>query len=121
MPVQVAVPSRTDVREYQELKSCLDKLVGQINGRFSTANWSPVRYIYGCLSQQELAGFYRFYSIQFSHNLNYCLGDFSSSDRRVRVKWGGKYENDCSRLHITSLDCVSYILQDIYRAAESVA
>ena len=31
---QVAVPSRTDVREYQELKEMMDKLVGQINGRW---------------------------------------------------------------------------------------
>ena len=37
----------------------MDKLVGQINGRFSTPNWSPIRYIYGCISQSELAGFYR--------------------------------------------------------------
>ena len=28
-------------------------------GRFSTATWSPIRYIYGCVSQAELAGFYR--------------------------------------------------------------
>ena len=59
MLFQVAVPSRTDVKEYQELKENMDKLVGQINGRFSTAHWSPIRYIYGCISQTELAGFYR--------------------------------------------------------------
>jgi len=59
MLFQVAVPSRTDVKEYQELKENLDKLVGQINGRFSTARWSPIRYIYGCIPQSELAGFYR--------------------------------------------------------------
>ena len=59
MLFQVAVPSRTDVREYQELKEKMDKLVGQINGRFSTHCWSPIRYIYGCLTQAELAGFYR--------------------------------------------------------------
>ena len=59
MMFQVAVPSRTDVKEYQELKENLDKLVGQINGRFSTHNWSPIRYIYGCIPQSELAGFYR--------------------------------------------------------------
>ena len=34
----------------------MDKLVGQINGKFSTPNWSPIRYIYGCISQSELAG-----------------------------------------------------------------
>ena len=59
MLFQVAVPSRTDVKEYQELKETLDKLVGQINGRFSTASWSPIRYIYGCIAQSDLAGFYR--------------------------------------------------------------
>jgi trehalose 6-phosphate synthase/phosphatase len=26
-------------------------VIGRINGRFSTANWSPIRYIYGCVSQ----------------------------------------------------------------------
>ncbi len=53
------MPSRTDVKEYQELKEEMDKLVGQINGRFSTPMWSPIRYIYGCISQDELAGYYR--------------------------------------------------------------
>jgi trehalose 6-phosphate synthase/phosphatase len=40
----VAVPSRTDVKEYQELKEDIDKLVGSINGSFSTPSWSPIRY-----------------------------------------------------------------------------
>ncbi|KAK7078119.1 alpha,alpha-trehalose-phosphate synthase (UDP-forming) [Halocaridina rubra] len=57
--LQVAVPSRTDVKEYQELKEELDQLIGRINGQFSTPNWSPIRYIYGCVSQEELAAFYR--------------------------------------------------------------
>ncbi|CAL4075772.1 unnamed protein product, partial [Meganyctiphanes norvegica] len=57
--LQVAVPSRTDVKEYQDLKEEMDRLVGLINGQFSTANWSPIRYIYGCVSQDQLAGFYR--------------------------------------------------------------
>ncbi|CAG5099795.1 Similar to tpsp: Bifunctional trehalose-6-phosphate synthase/phosphatase (Thermoproteus tenax (strain ATCC 35583 / DSM 2078 / JCM 9277 / NBRC 100435 / Kra 1)) [Cotesia congregata] len=57
--LQIAVPSRTDVREYQELKLEMEQLIGSINGRFTTPNWSPIRYIYGCVSQDELAGFYR--------------------------------------------------------------
>ncbi|CAL4124161.1 unnamed protein product, partial [Meganyctiphanes norvegica] len=57
--LQVAVPSRTDVKEYQELKEDLDRLIGRINGRFSTANWSPIRYIFGCVSQDQLAAYYR--------------------------------------------------------------
>jgi trehalose 6-phosphate synthase/phosphatase len=41
--LQVSVPSRTDVKEYQDLKEEMDQLVGRINGRFSTPNWSPIR------------------------------------------------------------------------------
>jgi hypothetical protein len=47
------------VKEYQDLKEEMDQLVGRINGRFTTYSWSPIRYIYGCVSQDELAGFYR--------------------------------------------------------------
>ena len=57
--LQISVPSRTDVKEYQELKEEMDQLVGKINGRFTTANWSPIRYIYGCVAQDDLAAFYR--------------------------------------------------------------
>ncbi|XP_046447216.1 alpha,alpha-trehalose-phosphate synthase [UDP-forming]-like [Daphnia pulex] len=57
--LQISVPSRTDVKEYQDLKEEMDQVVGKINGQFSTANWSPIRYIYGSISQAELAAFYR--------------------------------------------------------------
>lgn len=57
--LQIAVPSRTDVKEYQDLKEEMDQLVGRINGRFTTPNWSPIRYIYGCINQNQLAAFYK--------------------------------------------------------------
>lgn len=57
--LQISVPSRTDVKEYQDLKEEMDQMVGRINGRFTTYNWSPIRYIYGQVGQDELAAFYR--------------------------------------------------------------
>ena len=57
--VQIAVPSRSAVLEYMELKDELDREVGRINGRFSTSSWSPIRYIYKCLKQDQLCSFYR--------------------------------------------------------------
>ena len=57
--MQVAVPSRTDVDEYKELKEDMDQLVGEINGRFSNSMWSPIVYIYGMVPHAELAGLYR--------------------------------------------------------------
>ena len=36
---------------FSDLKDEMDQLVGQINGRFSTPRWSPIRYIFGCINQ----------------------------------------------------------------------
>ncbi len=57
--LQIIVPSRTQIKAYQTLKIELDELVGRINGKFSTAAWTPIQYIYNFFSQHELAGFYR--------------------------------------------------------------
>ncbi|XP_072155204.1 uncharacterized protein [Bemisia tabaci] len=57
--LQVSVPSRTIVREYRQLKDEMDQMIGRINGRFSKPNWSPIRYIYGTISQEQLAALYR--------------------------------------------------------------
>jgi trehalose 6-phosphate synthase/phosphatase len=57
--VQVAVPSRTGVGAYQGLRETVDALVGRINGRFATPNWSPVRYLARGLSPREVTALYR--------------------------------------------------------------
>lgn len=57
--VQVAVPSRSGVHAYAEFRAQVDGLIGRINGRFGTPNWSPVHYVYRNLSEQEVAALYR--------------------------------------------------------------
>lgn len=57
--LQLAVPSRGEVHEYQSLKREIDELVGRINGRFSTARWSPIRYLHRSVSKDRLASLYR--------------------------------------------------------------
>ena len=56
--VQISSPSRTRVPEYIQEKDQVERLVGQINGRFSDANWVPIRYLYRSYPQNELARFY---------------------------------------------------------------
>ena len=60
----------------------MDKLVGQINGKFSTPNWSPIRYIYGCISQSELAGlqFFRENVTYIYFHVFFCLGFYRDAD-----------------------------------------
>ena len=57
--LQIAVPSRSQVSEYRALKREIDELVGRVNGKFATATWSPIRYLYRSISQQRLAALYR--------------------------------------------------------------
>jgi trehalose-6-phosphate synthase len=57
--VQISAPSRSRVSEYVEERQQVDQLVGRINGRFSAAEWVPVRYLYRSIPQDELVAFYR--------------------------------------------------------------
>ena len=59
--LQIAMPSRDDVREYRQLRSTVEQHVGRINGRFTEpGNDVPVHYLYRGLSQQQLAAYYAF-------------------------------------------------------------
>jgi trehalose 6-phosphate synthase len=56
--VQVAVPSRSEVAEYREIKRRIDELVGRINGRHGDAEWQPIRYANEGLERDELVAHY---------------------------------------------------------------
>jgi trehalose 6-phosphate synthase len=58
--VQVAVPSRDDVKEYRELRTDVETEVGRINGRFTEPGHDvPVHYLYRGVSREKLAAYYR--------------------------------------------------------------
>jgi len=57
--VQVVAPSRTRVPKYKELKTEIERQVGEINGKFTSSGWVPIHYIYRNLSSDELAAYYR--------------------------------------------------------------
>lgn len=68
--LQIVVPSRTEVSEYQAMKRELDELVGRINGRLTTPGWIPIHYVYGKLSPVELVAHYRSCEIALITPLN---------------------------------------------------
>lgn len=57
--ILVVVPSREIVDRYAEEKREIDRLVGEINSRYGTFNWSPIRYIYRFLAFEELVALYK--------------------------------------------------------------
>jgi trehalose 6-phosphate synthase len=57
--LQVAVPSRDDVREYRQLRNAVEQHVGRINGMFTQPGSDvPVHYLFRSLSKQQLAAYY---------------------------------------------------------------
>lgn len=63
--IMLAVPSRENVPQYQQLKKEVDELVGKINGKYSTATWVPVWYFYRSLPFEELVELYTSCEIAF--------------------------------------------------------
>ena len=57
--VQISNPSRVRVPEYVRERETVERLAGEINGRYSDGGWIPLRYLYRSFSQESLAAFYR--------------------------------------------------------------
>ncbi|PHH74133.1 hypothetical protein CDD80_3292 [Ophiocordyceps camponoti-rufipedis] len=56
--VQVAVPSRQDVEEYQNLRAVVNELVGRINGKFGTVEFMPIHFLHQSIPFEELTALY---------------------------------------------------------------
>lgn len=56
--VQVAVPSREDVEEYQNLRAVVNELVGRINGKFGTIEFMPIHFLHQSVPFDEMTALY---------------------------------------------------------------
>jgi len=57
--IQIAPPSREDVKSYQDIRALLERKAGQINGACSEVDLVPIRYVNRGYSHAELFGFFR--------------------------------------------------------------
>lgn len=57
--VQVATPTREAVEHYKDERAEIERLVGSINGRFSSLGLPVVHYLYQSLPYHELVALYR--------------------------------------------------------------
>jgi trehalose 6-phosphate synthase/phosphatase len=57
--IQVAVPSRQRVAAYRNYRREVEALVGRINGRFGTPNWTPVVHLHQSFPSECLVALYR--------------------------------------------------------------
>lgn len=57
--VQIAPPTRQQVRAYQDITRELEEIAGHVNGTFAELDWTPIRYIHRSVPRVELARLYR--------------------------------------------------------------
>ncbi len=58
--MQIAPPTRTGVRAYDEIRAELERASGHINGRFAESDWVPIRYLNKGIARDPLMGIFRF-------------------------------------------------------------
>lgn len=63
--VMLAVPSRTEIPAYQELKKRVEALVISINQRYGGTLWQPVEYMYKSMPFEQLSALYRRADVAF--------------------------------------------------------
>lgn len=83
--VMIVSPSRDKVDIYAQLKEETDKMVGAINGRYSTLSWTPVHYFYRSFNFEELAAVYSIADIglvtPFRDGMNLVAKEYIASKR----------------------------------------
>ncbi len=69
--VQIAVPSRGDIREYREAREAVEAAVGRINGRFTVPGGAaPVHYAHASVGPDQLQAFYQLADVCLVTSLN---------------------------------------------------
>jgi trehalose 6-phosphate synthase len=96
--LQIVVPSRLNVPEYQQLKNDLDALAGRINSRFSQQGWVPIHYQFRELDRIQLLGHYRAADIALVTPLRdgmnlvskeYCAGSIDDTGVLILSEFAG--------------------------------
>jgi trehalose 6-phosphate synthase len=57
--MQIAPPTREEVKAYADIRHELEALSGEINGQFGDFDWTPVRYVHRNIPRETLAALYR--------------------------------------------------------------
>jgi trehalose 6-phosphate synthase len=96
--VEVVVPSRREIPEYEDLKIEIERLVGDINGQFTRASWVPIHYHFRSLNRTELVAYYRTAEIAlitpFKDGMNliskeYCAASIEENGALILSEFAG--------------------------------
>lgn len=86
--IMLAVPSRSEVKAYQDLKKKVDVLVANINKTFGYAGWEPITYLYQSVDFEMLSALYQLADVAFvapvKDGMNLVAKEYVASQGRKR-------------------------------------
>jgi trehalose 6-phosphate synthase len=125
--IQIVVPSREDIADYQKLKAEIEGLVSEINGSFAEPDWVPVQYLFRNVPRNELLAYYRAASVALVTPLRdgmnlvakeYCAANINENGVLVLSEFAGA----AAQLHRNTLLVNPYdteaVAKSIYRALQ---
>jgi trehalose 6-phosphate synthase len=119
--IQVAVPSRKNIPEYQALRAEIEGLVGEINGIFTQPGWTPVHYMFRIMERTELLVYYLAADIALVTSLKdgmnliakeYCAANVDKSGVLILSEFAGAAD----QLHRDSLIVNPYDIEGLAEA-----
>lgn len=87
--IQVIIPSREDIPEYQESKMQVERMIGEINGQLTREGWAPIHYIYRSLDGPRLPAYYLAADVALVTPLKDGMNLVSKEYCATRVDGGG--------------------------------
>ncbi len=123
--MQVVVPSREDVTEYQQLKSEIEQLVTQTNGAFATPGWVPIHHFFRALARDELIATYLAADVGLVTPLKdgmnlvakeYCAANVRENGVLVLSEFAGAAEELGEDAHLVNPYDLDGVAEALYRA-----
>jgi trehalose 6-phosphate synthase len=119
--VQVLVPSRRSIPMYASLKEEIERLVGEINGQFTTHGWVPIHYMYRSLGRPELISYYRTAEVllitAIKDGMNLVAKEYCASNLEQKgVVILSEYAGTVSQFHRYSLVVNPYDIEGVANA-----
>jgi alpha,alpha-trehalose-phosphate synthase [UDP-forming] len=121
--LQLVVPSREMVPQYQDMKSEIELLVAQINGKYTVPDWVPIHHVFRRVERRELLAWYREADVALVTSLKdgmnlvakeYCACQIDANGVLVLSEFAGASEQLgrwAVRVNPYDIECVAEAIQ----------
>ncbi|HWR35004.1 MAG TPA: trehalose-6-phosphate synthase [Clostridia bacterium] len=123
--LQLIIPSREEVPEYESLRLSVERQISEINGTFGRPRWTPIVYMHRSIPCEELVALYRsatamlVTSLKDGMNLvakEFCASKVDQSGVLVLSKFAGASQELCNGAVLVNPHDIAGLAQSFFTA-----